>query len=165
LCVQAKTGTIYLGRIPHGFHEEEMKSYFSQFGEITRLRLSRNKTVRPLPTPLALLPYTPFLTQSGASKHYAFIEFAYASVAKIVQETMDNYLLAGHILVCKVVPDDEIHPKLWIGANRKFRPVPKGRRDRVKRNAVSSSFSLPVICRRKTSLDLDRNERNSTELN
>lgn len=49
--MQAKTGTIYLGRIPHGFHEEEMKSYFSQFGEISRLRLSRNKTVR-----LALLP-------------------------------------------------------------------------------------------------------------
>lgn len=47
--VQAKTGTIYLGRIPHGFHEEEMSSYFSQFGEVTRLRLSRNKAVRSFP--------------------------------------------------------------------------------------------------------------------
>lgn len=78
----------------------------------------------------------PHASQTGASKHYAFIEFAYASVAQIVQETMDNYLLSGHILVCKVVPDDEIHPKLWIGANRTFRPVPKGRRDAVKRAAV-----------------------------
>lgn len=56
---------------------------------------------------------------------------------------MDNYLLSGHILVCKIVPDDEIHPKLWIGANRVFRPVPKGRADRVKRAAVRSSPVLP----------------------
>lgn len=55
---------------------------------------------------------------------------------------MDNYLLSGHILVCKIVPDDEIHPKLWIGANRKFRPVPKGRRDRIRREAVSFCLTL-----------------------
>lgn len=84
-------------------------------------------------------PDCPLRRQTGASKHYAFIEFAYASVAQIVQETMDNYLLSGHILVCKIVPDDEMHPKLWIGANRKFRPVPKARADRVRREAVSRS--------------------------
>ncbi|GAA5829325.1 hypothetical protein JCM11251_005007 [Rhodosporidiobolus azoricus] len=109
-----KTGTVYLGRIPKGFYEEEMRSYFSQFGEVTRLRLSRNK-------------------KTGASKHYAFLEFKYASVAQIVQETMDNYLLAGHILVCKVVPDEQVHPKLWVGANRKFRVVPKGRKELKRR--------------------------------
>ena len=38
-------GVIYLGRIPHGFYEEQMKSYFKQFGDVTRLRLSRNKKV------------------------------------------------------------------------------------------------------------------------
>jgi nucleolar protein 15 len=38
-------GTIYIGRIPHGFFEPQMRAYFSQFGEITRLRLSRNKKV------------------------------------------------------------------------------------------------------------------------
>ena len=43
---QHKTGTVYLGRIPKGFYEDEMRSYFSQFGEVTRLRLSRNKQVR-----------------------------------------------------------------------------------------------------------------------
>ena len=74
--------------------------------------------------------------QTGASKHYAFIEFAHASVAQIVAETMDNYLLHGHILQCKVVPNEQVHPKLWIGAGRKFRPVPKGRLERLKHNAV-----------------------------
>ena len=39
-------GTLYLGRIPHGFYEDEMKEYFGQFGEVTRLRLARNRKVR-----------------------------------------------------------------------------------------------------------------------
>lgn len=82
------------------------------------------------------------MLQTGASKHYAFLEFAYASVAQIVQETMDNYLLAGHILVCKIVPEAEVHPKMWIGANRVFRVVPKGRRDAVARAAVRVSCLL-----------------------
>jgi nucleolar protein 15 len=41
-----ETGVVYLGRIPHGFYEEQMRAYFSQFGDISRLRLSRNKKVR-----------------------------------------------------------------------------------------------------------------------
>lgn len=142
-CLQAKTGTIYLGRIPKGFYEDEMRSYFSQFGEVTRLRLSRNKKVTSIVLQHIVCPacsLTLMLAppkQTGASKHYAFIEFKYASVAQIVQETMDNYLLLGHILVCKVVPDDQIHPKLWVGANRKFRVVPKSRKDAARRNKVS----------------------------
>ncbi|KAG0637360.1 hypothetical protein HOY80DRAFT_973444 [Tuber brumale] len=100
-------GIIYLGRIPHGFYEHEMRSYFSQFGEITRLRLSRNK-------------------RTGKSKHYAFIEFADADVAKIVADTMNNYLLFGHILKCKIVPRDDIEvvEKLFVGANKRFKPRP-----------------------------------------
>jgi nucleolar protein 15 len=31
--------------------------------------------------------------QTGRSKGYAFIEFAYNDVAKIVAETMNNYLM------------------------------------------------------------------------
>lgn len=38
-------GVIYLGRIPHGFYEDEMRSYFSQFGSVTRLKLYRSKKV------------------------------------------------------------------------------------------------------------------------
>lgn len=40
-----KPGAIYLGHIPHGFYEKEMKGYFSQFGKVTRLRLFRSKKV------------------------------------------------------------------------------------------------------------------------
>lgn len=57
---------------------------------------------------------------------------AQSSVAEIVAETMDNYLLLGHILRCKVLPASEVHPEMWIGANRKFRAVPSVRLERAR---------------------------------
>ncbi|KAI4223543.1 MAG: hypothetical protein LQ349_007412, partial [Xanthoria aureola] len=98
-------GVVYVGRIPHGFYESQMRAYFGQFGHISRLRLSRNRT-------------------TGNSKHYAFIEFSSSAVAKIVADTMDNYLMFGHILKCKVVPPGEVHENLWKGANKRFKKVP-----------------------------------------
>ena len=85
-----------------------MKAYFSQFGDITQLRLSRNR-------------------QTGRSKHYAFIEFSSTTVAKIVAETMDNYLMYGHIVKCKYVPKEQLHPEVWRGANRRFKVTPWNR--------------------------------------
>ena len=95
-------------RIPHGFYEHQMRAYFSQFGDITHLRLSRNRT-------------------TGRSKHYAFIEFGSSSVAKIAAETMNNYLMFGHILKCKVIPQEQVHPELWKGADRRFKKTPWNR--------------------------------------
>ncbi|KAL2863090.1 uncharacterized protein BJX67DRAFT_364761 [Aspergillus lucknowensis] len=112
-------GTVYVGRIPHGFYEHQMRSYFSQFGEITRLRLSRNRL-------------------TGRSKHYAFIEFASESVAKIVAATMDNYLMYGHILKCKYVSSQQLHPELWKGANRRFKRTPWNRIEQKRLNKGKS---------------------------
>lgn len=98
-------GVVYVGRIPHGFYEHEMREYFSQFGDISRLRLSRN-------------------LKSGASKHYAFVEFSSAGVAQIVADTMNNYLMFGHILKCKVVAKEQLHESVWKGANKRFKNVP-----------------------------------------
>ena len=63
-------------------------------------------------------------------------------MAEIVAETMDNYLLMGHILRCKVIPKEEVHPQLWVGANRKFRRVPTDRVERVNFNKVCSIIDL-----------------------
>lgn len=115
----AERGTIYLGRIPHGFYEDQMREYFGQFGDVTRLRLARNP-------------------KSGASRHYAYIEFSSLPVAEVVAETMNNYLLMGHILKCNVIPQDEIHPELWVGANKKFRKVPRARLEKVRQDKVSA---------------------------
>lgn len=82
-----------------------MRAYFSQFGTIQRLRLSRNK-------------------HTGHSKHYAFLQFASSEVAKIAADTMDNYLMFGHILKCKIVPKEQVQENLWKGANKRFKAVP-----------------------------------------
>ncbi|KAI1002307.1 hypothetical protein K3495_g5895 [Podosphaera aphanis] len=100
-----KPAVLYIGRIPHGFYENEMRSYFKQFGNILKLRLSRNK-------------------KTGASKHHAWIQFESAAVAEIVAKTMDNYLMFGHILKVKLVPDDQIPKDLFKGANKRFKKVP-----------------------------------------
>lgn len=100
--VKEDTGVIYIGRLPHGFYEHEMRSYFSQFGPIRNLRVSRNK-------------------QTGKPKHFAFVEFEEASTAGIVAKTMDNYLLFGHILKCSVIPKSQVHDELFKGANKRFK--------------------------------------------
>ena len=109
------SGVVYLGRIPHGFYEHEMREYFTQFGEIGRLRLSRSR-------------------KNGASRHYAFIEFASAGVAKIVADTMNNYLMFGHILKCKMVAKEQIHEQLWKGASGRFKVVPWNKKENAKFN-------------------------------
>ncbi|KAG6004809.1 hypothetical protein E4U21_000765 [Claviceps maximensis] len=98
-------GVVYIGRIPHGFYEHQMRQYLSQFGPVTRVRLSRNK-------------------KTGASKHFAFVEFEESSTAEIVAKTMDNYLLFGHILKCKTIPKAQVHENLFNGANRRFKSIP-----------------------------------------
>jgi nucleolar protein 15 len=100
-----KPGVIYVGRIPHGFYENEMRAYFKQFGNILKLRLSRNKS-------------------TGASKHYAWIQFESSVVADIVAKTMDNYLMFGHLLKVKLIPDEQVPENLFKGANKRFKKVP-----------------------------------------
>jgi len=101
-------GTLYIGRIPHGFYEPQMREYFSQFGTVTRLRLAKNK-------------------KTGRSKHYAFVEFESSGVADIVARTMDKYLLFGHILQVRVVPQEQVHPNLWKNAGKRFKVIPRAK--------------------------------------
>lgn len=101
-------GTIYVGRIPRGFYEPQMRAYFTQFGTINRLRLSRNKL-------------------TGKPKHYAYIEFESSAVAEIVAKTMDKYLMFGHILQVRLLKPEEVHPDLWKGANKRFKAMPRNK--------------------------------------
>jgi len=131
------------GHIPHGFYEDQMRGaraaaaahaaraahaahasspalrpdFFGQFGEVTRVKVSRNK-------------------KSGASKHFGYVEFKHPSVAKIAAETMDNYLLFGKVLKVKVVPPSELHPAALNGANKRFVPRSSARGARALRNAA-----------------------------
>lgn len=93
-------GVIYVGRVPHGFHEPQMRAYFSQFGTLTHLKLARNR-------------------KTGRSKHFAFLEFASSAVADIVVKTMDKYLIFGHILQVRRVAPEAVGEGFWKGEGRR----------------------------------------------
>ncbi|CAI9767498.1 unnamed protein product [Fraxinus pennsylvanica] len=99
-----KATVLYIGRIPHGFYENEMEGFFKQFGTIKRLRIGRNR-------------------KTGKSRHFGFIEFESPEVAKVVSECMHNYLLFEHLLQVQLVPPVRVHPKLWKGVTHRYKPV------------------------------------------
>ncbi|KAL5009960.1 hypothetical protein ScPMuIL_012265 [Solemya velum] len=116
-------GVVYLGHIPHGFFEPQMKLFFSQFGKVRRLRLSRS-------------------LKTGKSKGYAFVEFQNEEVAKIVADTMNNYLMFEKLLKCQYMPPNEVHPMTFKAAGKKFkRPqsnaIAIGRHNRAKKRKLS----------------------------
>ncbi|KAL8616458.1 hypothetical protein ACOMHN_041061 [Nucella lapillus] len=97
----AGRGVVYLGHLPAGFYEPQMKHFFSQFGRITRLRISRSK-------------------KTGKSKGYAFVEFHHSDVAKVVADTMNNYLMFMRLLKCQLVDPEKVHPDTFKGCTKKF---------------------------------------------
>ncbi|KAI8381342.1 uncharacterized protein BYT42DRAFT_566191 [Radiomyces spectabilis] len=133
-------GIIYLGRIPHGFYEEQMKDYFSQFGTVTQLRLARSK-------------------KTGGSKHYAFIEFESKEVAEIVVETMHNYLLFGRMLQCRLIPAEHAHPQLFKNANKKFKVIPWAKVARTKMNKKRSQEQQKKVTKRLVAKEKERREK------
>lgn len=89
-------GVIYMGSIPEGFNEPQVNKYFSQFGEVTRLRLARSK-------------------KTARCKGYGWVEFKEMGVAEIAAETMNGYVMFGTRLKCHVAPADKVHPDLFRG--------------------------------------------------
>ncbi|KAM9694987.1 LOW QUALITY PROTEIN: MKI67 FHA domain-interacting nucleolar phosphoprotein-like [Trichechus inunguis] len=87
-------GIVYVGHIPRGLFEPQLKAYFSQFGTVRRLKLSRSK-------------------KTGNSKGYAFVEFESDDVAKIVAETMNTYLFGERLLKCDFMPPEKVHEELF----------------------------------------------------
>lgn len=99
----ARSGVIYVGHLPTGFYEEPLRLYFSQFGRLKNVRVSRNKDQKP--------------------RGYAYLEFRDPGVARIAAETMNGYLMWNKILSCHVV--ERVPPHLfWRGCDRKHYPKP-----------------------------------------
>ncbi|KAG9042108.1 hypothetical protein FS837_011354 [Tulasnella sp. UAMH 9824] len=47
---------------------------------------------------------------------------------------MNNYLLFGRLLVCKIVPPEDVHPNMWLGANKKWRQPTQNHKARRTQN-------------------------------
>ena len=107
-----------------------MRKFFAQFGNIKNLRLSRNK-------------------KTGASKHYAFVEFETPDVAEIVAETMNDYILFGHRLVCEVMKADKVNKDIWKGANKKFFVVDGTKKAAAAMNMQKTPEQIKVTLEKK----------------
>ncbi|KAK7077509.1 nucleolar protein [Halocaridina rubra] len=83
--LQDRPGLICITNLPHGFYEHQLQGYFSQFGDVSRVRLVRSK-------------------RTGRSCGYAYIEFCHDEVAKIAAKAMNNYLTFGKIMKCISMP-------------------------------------------------------------
>ncbi|XP_055214570.1 MKI67 FHA domain-interacting nucleolar phosphoprotein-like [Gorilla gorilla gorilla] len=86
----------------HLLNETQIFSYFSQFGTVTWFRLFRSK-------------------RTGNSKGYASAKFEFEDVAKIVDETMNNYLFGERLLECHYVPPEKVHKELFKDWNIPFK--------------------------------------------
>jgi nucleolar protein 15 len=82
---------VYLGHLPHGFYEEQLKGYFGQYGTVLGVKVGRSR-------------------KTARSKGYAFVQFEYAEVAEKVAETMNGYMLASKVLTSHTLPSNVKNP-------------------------------------------------------
>jgi len=99
-------GIIYIGHIPHGFYEKQMRDYFQQFGKVTRVRVVRSK-------------------KTGKNCGYGYVEFLHSDVAKIAAETMNNYLMSGRLLKTTYISPKKQHFGYFSGRNWSEDKYPK----------------------------------------
>ncbi|KAM6443953.1 MKI67 FHA domain-interacting nucleolar phosphoprotein isoform 2-T2 [Liasis olivaceus] len=132
---KVRPGVVYVGHIPRGLYEPQLTQYFSQFGTVTRVRLSRSK-------------------KTGGSKGYAFVEFEYDEIAKIAADTMNNYLLREKLLKCEFIPSEKVHENLFKGSERRFkRPShPAVKRYNRNRTAQEKEKMVQRLLKKETKL-------------
>jgi nucleolar protein 15 len=96
---------VYLGHLPSGFDEDEIRKFFNQYGKIKRMKLFRSK-------------------KSNAPKGYAFLEFETQDIAAVVADSMNGYYLMEKQLVSHVLPKDAVHEGLFM-QRKELRSVKK----------------------------------------
>lgn len=65
-------------------------------------------------------------------------------------------MLAGHILKVKLVPKSQVHEKLWVGANRRFKKIPW---NKMAGNRLKKPLSESVWKEKVSKEETKRNER------
>jgi nucleolar protein 15 len=89
-----KSSIIYLGHLPQGFFEPQLKKFFMQFGIVRKLKLFRSP-------------------ETGGSRGFAFLQFESAETAQTVSDAMHGYFLHDRQLVSHVVPTSKHHEGMW----------------------------------------------------
>lgn len=135
-----ETSTVlYIGHLPHGFYEKELQGFFSQFGDVKHVKVSRSK-------------------KTGNAKHFAFLEFKSPEVAAIAAEAMDGYMLFTQKLVCSVLEQSAVHPDLFKGTHRRFKKVPWAKVEAQRHNQPRTTAQHAQRVARALSRDRKRSQ-------
>jgi len=134
-------GIIKLSHLPYGFFENQLKRFFTQFGDIKRLNLVRSR-------------------KTGNSQGRAYIQFNDPIVAQIVADTIDGYIMFSHVLKCVVVGEENYEKKFWDKVKRPREPPHK----RHARKLLYPKTSEQEASRRQRLSNKDRKRRNLIEL-
>jgi nucleolar protein 15 len=130
---------VYVGHIPHGFYEKEMRGFFRQFGEVKRLKLFRS-------------------AKTNNAKGYAFVELESEEVASVVAQATNGYFLHDKQLVANVVPLEKVHDGMFLPPKKRVmeedseRPVMEAdERNQLKAKKIYESISK----KKQKLLDMD----------
>ena len=94
----------------------ELKQFFTQFGDVSKLRVSRSK-------------------KTGRPRGYAFLEFTEKKTAEIAAKAMNGYMMFGKKLDVHTVED--AHHEMFKHGNRDWKYVPTQEMFRSAKNAES----------------------------
>ena len=89
-----QSSIIYLGHLPNGFYEPQLKKFFMQFGIVRKLKLFRSP-------------------KTGGTRGFAFLQFESAETAQTVADAMHGYFIHDKQLVSHVVPTAKHHEGMW----------------------------------------------------
>nr|CAD7458060.1 unnamed protein product [Timema tahoe] len=131
----AGRGVVYISRLPYGFFEPQLKLYFVQFGYVTNIYLRRSK-------------------KTGKSCGYAFIEFESDQVAKVVANTMNNYLCCNRLLKAQYMPPEKFdHAHFWKNnpTEQNYPKLRNRRTDRRRKNRVKSAKKVKTLVSKQKS--------------
>jgi nucleolar protein 15 len=138
--IPIQPGLIRLSGLPYGFFERELYSYFSQFGNVSRLKLIRSK-------------------KTGGSRGYAYIEFEDEDVARIASETMHGYLMFRALIKSRLMDRNKIDTdKLFQNWKRIF-SVKTPRQKRVSYNRIKSNEQADKSNQRRAKKLLKQQEK------
>ncbi|KAL0488612.1 ribosome biogenesis protein 15 [Acrasis kona] len=77
--IEPENTTIVIRKLPHGFYEKEIRTFFSAVAPVSNVRVVRNP-------------------KTGNSRGCAYVQFSDEETAKVVAEELDYYLLLNKVI-------------------------------------------------------------------
>eukprot|EP01103_Thecamoeba_quadrilineata_P003347 TRINITY_DN13138_c0_g1_i1.p1 TRINITY_DN13138_c0_g1~~TRINITY_DN13138_c0_g1_i1.p1 ORF type:complete len:224 (+),score=52.01 TRINITY_DN13138_c0_g1_i1:53-724(+) len=121
---------IYVGHLPRGFNEQQIKAFFKQFGPVEKVEVARNR-------------------KTGAVRQFAFVKFDDKAVAAAAVESMNGYLMFHKKLVCRHIPVARVKDSWFHNHIRKEQPNPNIALNIKKHKQNSSKKALSKALKRE----------------